>query len=113
MIELIDENETYVLEHPSGSKFTFRYWTRGMQDEVDTRCLVSEGGGKFRFNVPLERELKVHHCLVGWEGVSFKGEIAPCNDENKKKLPLSIFLWIIEKIDERAGVRLPEEEKKN
>lgn len=113
MIDLIDDSEIYVLNHPSGASFKMKHWTRGMQDEVDNRCLRTDGKGVFSFDVPLERELKIQHCLVDWDGINYKGEAMPCVSENKKRLPVGIFLWLIQQIDERCGIRMKEDEKKN
>lgn len=113
MIELVNEDDQYEITHTSGAKFTLRHWTRGMQDEVDARCLKTDGKGGYSFDVPLEREIKIEKCLADWEGVISKGEAVPCTSENKKKLPVGVFLWIIQQIDERAGIRMSGEEKKN
>lgn len=112
-IELIDESETYTAEHSSGAKFKLRDWTRGMQDEVDTRCIVTDSKGSFSFNVALEREIKLDKCLIDWEGITSKGESVPCNAETKRKLPVGVFIWLIQQIDERSGIRLKIDEKKS
>lgn len=112
-MELIDESEIYQVEHPSGTKFKLRHWTRGMQDEVDTRCIVSDGKGGFSFNVALEREIKIDRCLADWDGVTARGEPVPCAPENRRRLPVGVFVWLIQKIDEAAGLRITADEKKS
>jgi hypothetical protein len=113
MIELVDDSKSFDLPHPSGAVFVMKHWTFGMQEEVDKSCVVQDGKGGFTYLVSLEREIKIRLSLQGWRGVGMNGEEFPCTDENKKKLPVGVILWLIREIDERSGIRMPEEEKKN
>lgn len=113
MIDLVDDSETYKISHPKGVIFTLRHWIRGKQDEVDQTCIIRDANGNFGYNVAREREIKLDYCLVDWDGITSKGEPIPCNSENKRKLPVGVFLWLIQEIDERAGLRMRDEEKKS
>lgn len=112
-LELSDPSKTYDLAHPSGAKFRLRYWTPAMQEEVDKRCVSVDPGGKISYSVSLEREIKIEHCLIGWEGVTLGGSEVECGSETKKLVPPGVRLWLIEDIDRKAGFRMGEEEKKN
>lgn len=114
-IELIDESKVYELKHPSGAVFKLKHWTLPMQEETDKQCIIIDvSTGRVKdYKTSLEREIKLGFSLVGWYGVSFNGEEVPCTGENKKKLPVGIILWLVREIDERSGLRISEEEKKN
>ena len=114
-IELIDDSKEYELKHPSGSVFVLKHWTISMQEETDRRCMqLDDSKSKvLGYNIALAQELKVEFCLKNWKEVSLNGQEAPCVSENKKKLPVGVLLWLIREIDERAGLRMTEEEKKN
>lgn len=114
-IELIDDNSVYELKYDSDVTFKLKHWTVGMQEEVDKTCVVPDGKGNFTYLASKERELKLKLALVGWSGVSFSGALdpeAPCTDENKLKLPVGVIFKIIREIDERAGFRITDTEKK-
>ncbi len=113
MLELIDESKIYELSHSSGAVFILKEWTVGMQEEVDRRCLVPKPGGNFEFLVSLERELKISLSVHDWKGVASGGSEVPCTPENKKKLPVGVIYWLVKEIDERSGIRMPEDQKKN
>lgn len=113
MIELVDESATYELVHPSGAVFIMRHWTVGMQEEIDRRCITQDGDGKFTYNLPLEKEIKLASALADWRGVAVNGAEVPCSPENKKKLPVGVSLWLIRDVNERAGLSIPEPEKKS
>ena len=114
-IELIDESKTYEEKYMDGVIFILRHWTLSMQEETDRRCVIidSKQGKVANYDISLERELKLKNSLVDWKGVSLNGKEVPCTIENRKKLPVGIMLWIVQKIDERAGLRITEDEKKN
>lgn len=112
-LELVDNSEVYSANHPSGAVFKLRHWTVGMQDEVDRQCVVHDGKGAFTYLVPRERELKLELALADWSGIMFKGQEVPCNPDTKKRLPVGVILWIVREIDEKAGLRMTDEEKKN
>jgi len=112
-IELIDSSKSYTIDHPSIARFELKHWTIGMQEEVDRQCLVQDGKGGFNYLVARERELKMELALISWSGVTQDGVDVPCNSETKKKLPVGVLLWLVRMIDERSGIRMPEEEKKN
>ena|SRR3990167_8323287 len=112
-LELVDSSKSYTIEHPSGAKFELKHWTNGMQEEVERQCLVQDGKGGFQYLTTREREIKIELALVSWGGVTQDGVDVPCNSETKKKLPVGVTLWIVRMIDDRAGLRMPEEEKKN
>ena len=116
-MDLIDESKTYEVKYPGDEKeeeviFVMKHWIVGMQDQVDRDCVESDGNGGLKFLVSKERELKLRLALANWRGIKFDGSPAPCNDENKKKLPLGVIYWIVKEIDEKAGLVLPDSEKK-
>ncbi len=112
-LELVDPSKTYELTHPSGAVFVMRHWTVGMQEEVDRKCYIQDGQGSFQFLVSKERELKLELALTGWRGVLQDGQPAPCEAEMKKKLPVGVMLWLVKEVDDRSGLRITPEEKKN
>ena len=112
-LELIVPADQYELQHASGAVFVMRYWTTAMQEDVDRRCIsVDQATKELSYNAPLEREIKIEQCLVSWRGVASKGKEIECSPESKKMLPPGVRLWIIKDVDERAGLRMPEDEKK-
>ena len=111
-LELVDPSSTYELTHSSGAAFTMRHWTVAMQEEVDTRCYVQDGKGGFQYLPAIERELKITNALAGWRGVTMNGEAVECTPENRKKLPVGVMLWLVKDIDDRAGLRMTDTEKK-
>ena len=111
-IDLIDENYTYDFTHPSGAVFKLKHWTVGMQEEVDRTCVIPDGKGGFSYLASKERELKLKLALVGWNGVNIQGQEAPCTEENKARLPVGVIFSIIREIDEKAGFRITDTEKK-
>lgn len=112
-IELIDDsNAAYEWMHPSGVIFKIKHWTVGMQEEVDRNCVIPDWKGSFTYLASKERELKLKLALLDWSGVLLSGLDAPCTDENKMKLPVGVIFSIIREIDERAGFRISEAEKK-
>lgn len=113
MIELIDPSRELEIIHPSGAKFRARQWTVAMQDDVDKRCLAIGQDGKVSYDTALERELRIDLSIIGWAGIVISGEDAPCTSENKKRLPVGVVLWLQREIEERAGLRITQEEKKS
>ncbi len=113
-IELVDFEKTYEAEHPAGVTFTLKHWTNGMQDAVDRACLTHDKEkNAYGYDIAKERGLKLELALVAWKGVHVDGQEVPCTPENIKKLPVGITLWIQKEIEERAGLRITETEKKN
>lgn len=112
-IELVDFDKTYELEHPAGAKFTVRHWTNGMQDDVDRACIIPKGSNEFSYDIAKEREMKIELSVTAWQGIISNGQEVPCTSENKKMLPVGVTLWLQKMIDERAGLRITPEEKKN
>lgn len=117
-IELVDDTKIYELKHPSGAIFKLRYWTFAMQEEVDKRCVVYDGAGGVTYNVALEREIKVKRTVDNWSGITIPDgnggyQEAPCTPENKSRLPVGIVFWLVKNIDEMAGIKMPDAEKKN
>lgn len=112
-LELVDPSKTYDLSHPSGAVFVMKHWTKDMQEEVDAKCLSHDGKGNFNYNVSLEREIKIQLSIHDWRGITFGGEEVPCTPEKKKLLPVGVMIWLVKTIDEKAGIRMPEEEKKS
>jgi len=112
-IELVDESAIYELKHQSGAVFFMKHWTFGMQDEVDRACIVQDGKGGFSYEFSKEREIKVRLAIHDWSGINLNGEPTPCTPENKRRLPVGIVLWLVREIDERAGLKMPEQEKKS
>lgn len=110
-LELVGPDDVYELEYRDGVVFKMRHWLRGMQEEVDRRCVVVSGKD-VRYDVSLDREIKIENCLVDWSGITQNGAPVPCTPENKKKLPVGVFLWLVQQIEERAGIRMAETEKK-
>ena len=114
MINLVDESSTYEIIHPSGATFVMRHWTLAMQEETDKKCVVIDSSGRITdYKVSLERELKLKNAVSDWRGIMLDSTEALCTDENKKKLPVGVALWLVREIDERAGLRMTAEEKKN
>ena len=111
-IELVDGAATYEVTHPSGTVFVLKHRTVGMQEEVDRECLVQDGKGKVSYNVSRERQLKIALALADWRGVTLGGAPASCAPETKAKLPVGVILWLVREIDERAGLRMADEDKK-
>lgn len=111
-IELIDDAKTYDLTHPSGAVFTLKYWTNGMQAKVDLECLINKSG-QYSFDVSKDREMKIEFSVIAWKDVLLGGEEVPCTPENKKRLPVGVMLWLQKEIEERAGLRMTEDQKKN
>lgn len=113
MIDLIDDGSRfYELKHASGATFRMSQWTLGMQEEVDRSCMTQDGKGGFAWDSVKERELKLKLAVVGWNGVKLNGEEAECTLENKMKLPPGVIFWLIRDVDERAGFRMTDTEKK-
>ena len=112
-MELVDDSKTYEFKYPNGEEvFVLKYWTVGMQDIVDRECVESDGKGGVKFLVSKERELQLKLTITEWRGIDFQGSPAPCNDENKKKLPVGVINWLIREIEEREGIRIKDAEKK-
>ena len=112
-IELIDFGKTYELAHPSGAKFMMLHWTNAMQDEVDRACVINKGDNVFSYDISREREMKIDLSVKGWSGITADGQEVPCTSENKKKLPVGVTLWLQKELEERAGLRITQDEKKN
>lgn len=112
-IELIDFEKTFDVSHPAGAVFTLRHWTNGMQDAVDRACLIQEPGKPASYDIAKERQMKLELSLVSWQGIVIGTEEAPCNKDNVKKLPVGVTLWLQKEIEERAGLRITETEKKS
>lgn len=112
-IEVVDRSKTYEVSHPLGAKFTFKHWDVDMQEETDKRCMVVENGVVTGYKLGVEREMKVELAVVGWAGITENGQEIPCTPENKRKLPIGVTLWLVREIDERAGLRMTEQEKKS
>lgn len=117
-IQLVDFSKTFELEY-SGAKFTLCHWTNAMQDKVDRACVVDKGNNIFAYDIAKERELKIDLSVQGWSGIT---EINPdtnaeqevtCTSDNKRKLPVGVTLWLQKQIEERAGLRITPDEKKN
>lgn len=110
-LQLVDPSKEYWLDHASGARFLMRHWTVAMQELTDKECfsIVNEQAS---YNQSREREMKLSLAVVGWEGVEFGEGTAPCTDENKKLLPVGVVFWLIQDIDERAGLRMKATEKK-
>ena len=111
-IEIVDPEKSYELPHASGAKFVMSHWTVAMQEEVDRRCLAMDGKGGYTYDVALDRQLKIDFAVKSWSGVTSNGEEVPCNPENKRKLPVGVQLWLVKDIEERAGLRMTDAEKK-
>lgn len=113
-IKIQDPNTTYELAHPSSAMFVMGHWTCAMQDEADKQCLSVDAKGNISFDISKDREIKVRLSVRDWRGVeSEDGTAVACTEENKRKLPPGVLLWLVREIDERAGLRIREEEKKN
>jgi len=112
-LELTDPSKSYELVHPSGAIFIMRHWTNAMQEEIDRRCIISDGRGGLSYLSALEREIKIDLACQNWRGVTREGEEVLCNSETKKMLPPGAVLWIVKDVDERAGIRMPDTEKKS
>lgn len=112
MIELVDPSKNYEIKHPDGAVFVMAHWTVAMQDEVDSKCIARDAQGRATYLLPLERELKIEMALRDWRGVGSEGAELPCTPENKRKLPVGVLLWLLQEIDERAGLRIRDSEKK-
>lgn len=113
-IELVDFNKTYEIEHPAGAKFVLRHWTNGMQDQVDRACVsIDKATSTASYDIAREREMKIEFSLVSWSGIVIDGQEVECTPENKKKLPVGVTLWLQKMLEERAGLRITPEEKKN
>lgn len=113
-LELNDPSKTFEIAHASGAVFTLRHWTVAMQEEVERRCIVIKDGGRdMQYLTGLDRELKIDLSVVGWYGITLDGSEAECNSENKKRLPVGATLWLQKEIEERAGLRMTQDEKKN
>ena len=112
-LELIDPSKEFTLSHPSGAEFRLRYWTKAMQEEVEKQCIKQDGKGGAQYDFSREKDLKIDLSLISWSGVTLEGTDVPCTAENKAKLPIGVMIWLIREIDERAGLRMTEEEKKN
>ena len=111
-IELVDSSKHFEVQHPSGAVFVLRYWTMGMQEEVERRCMII-AGKDIHYNTGLDREMKIEFSVVNWKGIVIEGVEAPCNPENRKRLPVGVSIWLQKIIEEHAGLRITEEEKKN
>lgn len=112
-IELVDFGKTFEVQHPSGASFILKHWTNAMQDEVDRSCIVNKGGNVFSYDIAREREMKIELSVVDWKGITADGQEVPCNPENKKKLPVGVTLWLQKEVEERAGLRITDTEKKS
>ena len=114
-IELIDHSKTFELTYPGGAVFTCRHWTNAMDDEVRRACLVvgDPASGKFSYNSVLEREMMIDMSVVSWTGVFLDGAEAPCDSQHKKMLPTGTAIWLQRELEELAGLRMTQEEKKN
>lgn len=112
-LQINDPSKTYELAHSSGAAFIMKHWTLGMQEIVDRECLEQDGKGGYKWNVTRERALKIELCVQDWTGVEKDGSPLPCTEENKKTLPVGVLIWLVKDIDERAGLRITEAEKKS
>lgn len=112
-LQLKDPSKTYELTHSSGAIFTMKHWTLAMQEIVDRECLEQDGKGSYKWNVTKERALKIDLCVQDWSGIEQEGNVFPCTDENKKLLPVGVLIWLVKDVDERAGLRITEAEKKS
>lgn len=112
-LEITDPSKTYELVHSSGAIFTMRHWTLAMQEVVDRECLQQDGKGGYTWNVTRERALKIDLCIQNWSEINRDGNPLPCTEETKKALPVGVLIWLVKDIDERAGLRITEAEKKS
>lgn len=112
-LEIKDISKSYELKHSSGAVFTMKHWTLAMQEVVDRECLENDGKGGFKWNITRERMLKIDLCIEDWIEINRDGNPLPCNAETKKQLPVAILIWVVREIDERAGLRITEAEKKS
>lgn len=110
MISLIDPSKNYKLDHPLGVSFEVRNWTVAMQDEVDRRCIKVTRDGSVSYDTALERELRIDLSIVGWSGIE---NDPACTSEAKRLLPVGVIVWLQREIEDRAGLRISLEEKKN
>ena len=82
-----------------------------MQEQTDRECFKVVDG-QAQYDQARERDLKLSLAMVNWKGVDFNGNSAECTDVNKRLLPVGVMFWIVKDIDERAGLRMPDSEKK-
>ena len=111
-LEIMDPSKETELNHPSGATFRIRYWTNAMQEAVERECVDNTGKNGIQWNVTRDRQMKIDLSLVGWSGITMNGEEIPFNDENKKKLPVGVQFWLFKEIEELAGLRMTDKEKK-
>lgn len=111
-LDILDPSKETTLEHPSGARFVVRYWTNAMQEAVEKACAESDGKGGFSWNIARDRQMKIDLSLVGWSGVTMSGEELPFSEENKKKFPVGVQFWLFKEIEELAGLRMTDKEKK-
>ena len=111
-MDITDPSKNYSISHPANATFMMKHFTMAMQEIVDRECLIQEGNG-YRWDITREREIKIEQCLIGWDGINFEGSPLPFSVENSKKLPVGIVIWLVKDIDEKAGVRMAEAEKKS
>ena len=111
MLQLVDPSKEYWLKHPSGAEFLLRHWTVAMQEQTDRECfkIVDD---KAQYDQARERELKLSLALVNWKNIELDGMNVECTDSYKRLLPVGVVFWIIKDIDERAGLRMTDAEKK-
>lgn len=112
-LDIKDVSKNYELRHSSGAVFTMKHWTIAMQEVVDRDCLENDGKGGWKWNITRERAIKIDLCVENWTDVTRDGNPLPCTEETKKQLPVGIMIWILREIDERAGLRITEAEKKS
>lgn len=114
MIELNDPSKNFEVTHPSGAVFVLKHWTMGMQEEVEKRCVViGEDAKNVQYLTALDRQLKIEFSLVGWRGVTVDGREVEFSPERAKQLPMGVLFWLQKTIEERAGLRIGDSEKKN
>ena len=111
-MQLVDPAKTYELSHPSGAVFIMNYWTMSMQEIVDKECVVKNDKNELDYLIARERDIKINLAVRDWKGVEFSGVAVECTSENKRLLPVGVLFWLVKDIDERAGFRMTDTEKK-
>jgi len=119
MLNLVTD-ETYEKVYEGDAVFNLRKLSAEQVNSIEDQITVMGIGKgsddkKLLFLGGTGRGLKVKYAVLSWKNVTIDGKSeAPCTDENKKKLPAKVQMWLEEDINKVNGLTgVDEETKKN
>jgi len=95
-------------ENPS--VFVLKAMSAGEANDIDDETTMFDRKGQTRLLVGSAKKKKIERCLVDWKNVkNEKGEVIPCNLENKLKMPSMVQDELIDEINRISYINADEE----